>query len=167
MAPLRFRETLRIVLRVPNTWLLGGYAFLLFGTMTMMQGLWAVPSLMEANGLARQEAANVLTLWALGLMFGCTLWGYIADRVVKTRKGVICTGAVLYALVWALLAFESEGLPEAVLPLAMFWKMYRRPAGHIPLAGYRTLFWICFASVALSVVLALLSDAHRPAEASR
>ena len=119
--PVGFLESLRIVLRVPNTWLLGGYAFLLFGTMTMMQGLWAVPYLMEANGLTRQEAANVLTLWAVGLIGGCTLWGYIADRVVKTRKGVICAGAVLYALLWALLAFASEGLPAAVLPLAMFW----------------------------------------------
>ena len=40
---LPFLKSLRIVLRAPNLWLLGGYAFLLFGTMTMMQGLWAVP----------------------------------------------------------------------------------------------------------------------------
>ena len=86
------------MLREPNTWLLGGYAFLLFGTMTMMQGLWAVPYLMDIYGYTQQEAANTLTLWAAGLIVGCTLWGYVADRVVKTRKGVVLIGAVIYAL---------------------------------------------------------------------
>jgi len=119
--PLPFFESLRIVLREPNTWLLGGYAFLLFGTMTMMQGLWAVPYLMDINGYTQQEAANILTLWAVGLIVGCTLWGYVADRVVKTRKGVICTGAVVYAFVWVLLAVEPAGLPGGVLQVAMFW----------------------------------------------
>jgi hypothetical protein len=78
------------VLREPNTWLLGGYAFLLFGTMTMMQGLWAVPYLMDIHGETQQEAANALTLWAVGLIVGCTTWGYVADHVVKTRKGAPC-----------------------------------------------------------------------------
>jgi sugar phosphate permease len=119
--PLPFWESLRIVLREPTTWLLGGYAFLLFGTMTMMQGLWAVPYLMDINGYTQQEAANMLTLWGVGLIVGCTLWGYVADRVVKTRKGVICAGAVVYAFLWVLLAVEPAGLPGGVLQLAMFW----------------------------------------------
>ena len=119
--PLPFVESLGIVLRAPNTWLLGGYAFLLFGTMTMMQGLWAVPYLMDINGYTQQEAANMLTLWSVGLIVGCTLWGYVADKVVKTRKGVICTGAVVYAFLWILLAIEPAGLPKSLLQLAMFW----------------------------------------------
>jgi sugar phosphate permease len=119
--PLPFLESLRIVLRAPNLWLLGGYAFLLFGTMTMMQGLWAVPYLMDVNGYTQQQAANSLTLWAIGLIVGCTLWGYVADRVVKTRKGVICTGAVVYAFLWVLLSVKPAGLPAGVLQVAMFW----------------------------------------------
>jgi len=89
--------------------------------MTMRQGLWAVPYLMDINGYTQQEAANILTLWAVGLIVGCTLWGYVADRVVKTRKGVICTGAVVYEFVWVLLAVEPAGLPGGVLQVAMFW----------------------------------------------
>jgi len=119
--PLPSRQSLGIVLREPNTWLLGGYAFLVFGTMTMMQGLWAVPYLMDINGFTQQEAANALTLWGAGLIVGCTLWGYVADRVVKTRKGVICAGAVVYMLLWVVLAVKPAGLPRAVLHVAMFW----------------------------------------------
>jgi sugar phosphate permease len=210
--PLPFLESLRIVLRTPNLWLLGGYAFLLFGTMTMMQGLWAVPYLMDINGYTQQEAANSLTLWAVGLIVGCTLWGYVADRVVKTRKGVICTGAVVYGLVWVLLAVKPVGLPAGVLQLAMFWggffastwipayaqlkeavpppvvatamgmlnlffwlggafyqqlsglllETFPKQAGHIPLAGYQTVFCVCLGSVALSVIFAVCSREQRP-----
>jgi sugar phosphate permease len=99
-----------LVLRERNTWLLGGYAFLLFGTMTMMQGLWAVPYLMDAYGQTQQQAANALTLWSVGLMLGCTLWGYMADKVVGSRKRVVLVGAVC-----------PVGLPAGVLWLAMFW----------------------------------------------
>jgi MFS family permease len=93
MAPqaLPLRRSLRVVLRAPNTWWLGGYAFLLFGTMTMMQGLWAVPYLMDVYGQTQQQAANHLTLWAVGLIVGCTLWGIIADKVVRTPLGALGT----------------------------------------------------------------------------
>jgi sugar phosphate permease len=75
-----------IVLQRPNTWLLVGYAVLLFGTMTMMQGLWAVPYLLDSCGHTQQEAANMLTLWAVGLIVGCTLWGVVAETIVPSRK---------------------------------------------------------------------------------
>jgi len=215
--PRPFLESLRIVLREPNTWLLGGYAFLLFGTMTMMQGLWAVPYLMDINGYTQQEAANILTLWAVGLIVGCTLWGYVADRVLKTRKGVICTGAVVYAFLWILLAVKPGGLPSGVLQVAMFWggffastwipvyaqlkdavppevvatamgvlnlffwlggafyqqlsglllETFPKQGGHIVLAGYQTVFYMCLGSVGLSIILALRSKEQRPAELSR
>jgi sugar phosphate permease len=123
MAPqaLPLRRSLRVVLRAPNTWWLGGYAFLLFGTMTMMQGLWAVPYLMDVYGQTQQQAANHLTLWAVGLIVGCTLWGIIADKVVRTRKGVVLGGALMYALLWVLLALRPAGLPGTILWVAMFW----------------------------------------------
>jgi sugar phosphate permease len=115
------RECILVVVREPNTWLLGGYAFLLFGTMTMMQGLWAVPYLMDAYGQTQQQAANALTLWAIGLIAGCTLWGYMADKIVGSCKGVVLAEAVVYALLWALLAICPVGLPVAMLWVAMFW----------------------------------------------
>ena len=119
--PLALWQGVRVVLREPNTWWLGGFAFTLFGTMTLMQGLWAVPYLMDVYGHSRQEAANYLTLWAVGLILGCTLWGYIADHVVGTRKGVVLVGAMVYALLWLVLAVQPAGLPSALRWVAMFW----------------------------------------------
>ena len=206
-------EGVLVVLREPNTWLLGSYAFLLFGTMTMMQGLWAVPYLMDAYGQTQQQAANTLTLWAIGLIVGCTLWGYVADLVVGSRKRVVLAGAVAYALLWVLLAFRPVGLPDSVLWVAMFWGgffastwipsyaqlkdsvppeavatamgilnlffwlggavyqqvsglivlAFPQPGGHTPVAAYRVVFWLCLASVGLSIILVALSHEHRPA----
>jgi len=119
--PVPLGQGVLVVLREPNTWLLGSYAFLLFGTMTMMQGLWAVPYLMDVHGQSQQQAANALTLWAVGLIVGCTLWGYVADRIVGSRKRVVLVGAVVYALLWALLAIRPAGLPVGLLWVAMFW----------------------------------------------
>lgn len=119
--PVPLGQGVLVVLREPNTWLLGSYAFLLFGTMTMMQGLWAVPYLMDVHGQSQQQAANALTLWAVGLIVGCTLWGYVADRIVGSRKRVVLVGAVVYALLWALLALHPAGLPVGLLWVAMFW----------------------------------------------
>ena len=115
------REGMLIVLQTPNTWLLGGYAVLLFGTMTMMQGLWAVPYLMDSYGHTQQQAANMLTLWAVGLIAGCTLWGYVAETIVPSRKAVVLMGAVVYGVLWAVLAIWPAGLPVGMQWLAMFW----------------------------------------------
>jgi sugar phosphate permease len=118
---MSLRRSIRVVLRAPNTWLLGGYALLLFGTMTMMQGLWAVPYLMDVYGQTQQQAANHLTLWAVGLIVGCTIWGYMADKIVRTRKGVVLVGALVYGLLWVLLVLRPAGLPDTALWVAMFW----------------------------------------------
>jgi sugar phosphate permease len=117
---LPLRQGLRVVLYERNTWLLGAYGFLLFGTMTMMQGLWAVPYLMDVYGYRQQEAAATLTLWAVGLIIGCTLWGYVAD-MMGTRKGVVVPGAAVYGLLWALLMVYPEGLSPGMVNLAIFW----------------------------------------------
>ncbi len=200
-----------LVLRAPNTWLLGGYAFLLFGTMTMMQGLWAVPYLMDAYGQTQQQAANRLTLWAIGLIIGCTLWGHLADTIVGSRKRVVLAGAIVYALLWLLLAIRPAGLPDGVVWVAMFWggffastwipsyaqlkdsvppqavatamgmlnlffwlggavyqqvsglivAAFPRPGGPVPVAAYQAVFWLCLASVGLSIVLVALSEEPR------
>jgi len=119
--PLPLRQGVTAILRERNTWLLGGYGFTLFGTMTMTQGFLAVPYMMDVYHFSQQQAANYLTLWAVGLIIGCSLWGFAADRVFMTRKGVVFWGAIVYLLLWLLLAIQPEGLPSGVLLLAMFW----------------------------------------------
>jgi MFS family permease len=76
---------------------------------------------MDAYGQTQQQAANRLTLWALGLIVGCTLWGYVADKVVHTRRGVVLVGGALYGLLWLMLVLRPDGLPGPLVWVAMFW----------------------------------------------
>ena len=41
--------------------------------------------------------------------------------MVGSRKAVVLSGAVLYAVLWAVLAIRPTGLPVAMLWVAMFW----------------------------------------------
>jgi MFS family permease len=83
--------------------------------------LWAMPYLMEAYGQSQQQAGNALSLWAVGLIVGCTLWGYVADNLLGSRKAVVLAGAAVYGLLWLLLALVPAGLPAWMLWLAMLW----------------------------------------------
>jgi sugar phosphate permease len=102
---------LGLVLRNRNLWLLGIYAFLSLGSLAAMQGLWTVPYLRDVYRLPAQEASNMLTMWAVGLTIGGPLWGYLADRVFKNRRGVVLGGLLLYILPWIILVLWPADLP--------------------------------------------------------
>ena len=109
------------VLRHRNTWLLGLYAFVTLGILASMQGLWTVPYLRDVYGMSRQGAANVLTLWAVGLIVALPLCGYLADRVVRSRRRVLLAAAVLHAAMWALLAWRPAELPLPLVVGLILW----------------------------------------------
>lgn len=109
------------VLRHPNTWLLGLHAFISLGVTASMQGLWTVPFLADVYGMDRTAAANALTLWAVGLMVGTPLWGYVADRLARSRRGVLLLATVLHAAMWALLVWRTADLPRPLVVALLFW----------------------------------------------
>jgi hypothetical protein len=78
-------QAVAVVLCEPNTWFLGGYAFLLIGTMTMMQGLWAAPYLL---GASRRPAGRTADRRAVG---GDALGRFLRldlDPVVGAAEGL-------------------------------------------------------------------------------
>lgn len=109
------------VLRHRNTWLLGTYAFVSIGIIAAMQGLWTVPYLRDVYGTSRQAASNLLTLWAVGLIIGNPLWGYLADRVVRSRRRVLLASVLLHAPVWAVLIARPSGLPLLLVGALIVW----------------------------------------------
>jgi sugar phosphate permease len=103
------------VLRTPNTWLLGTYAFVMLGVLSSMQGLWTVPYLRDAYGMSKQDASNILTMWAVGIIIASPAWGLIAARLGGRDKLTLQISVVLHAAVWALLVARPSGLPVPVL----------------------------------------------------
>ena len=104
------------VLRGRNFWLLGTYAAVTLGITAVVQGLWMVPFLQDVFGMSRQRAANLLTLWAVGLTVGVFLWGLASDRLVRSTRRTILASLLLCAAVIAPLALFGGRLPEAALP---------------------------------------------------
>jgi sugar phosphate permease len=107
------------VLRGRNVWLLGTFAAITLGITAVVQGLWMVPFLQDVFDMSKQRAANLLTLWAVGLTVGVFLWGLVSDRVVRSTRRTILISLVLCAAVIAPLALFGGRLPEAVLPLIL------------------------------------------------
>src|SRR5215208_3388476 len=107
------------VLRGRNVWLLGAYAAVTLGITAVVQGLWMVPFLQDVFGMSKQRAANLLTLWAVGLTVGVFLWGLAADRLVRSTRRTILASLLLCAAVIAPLALLGGRLPEATLPFIL------------------------------------------------
>jgi sugar phosphate permease len=103
------------VLRTRNVWLLGTYAGVTLGITAVVQGLWMVPFLQDVYGMSKQHAANLLTLWAVGLTVGVLAWGVAADRVFHSTRRPILVSLVLCALTLAPLALWGGGVPEGLI----------------------------------------------------
>lgn len=114
-------QVARLVLLNRNVWLLAVYAFVLYGALMAVQGLWAVPYLMDIHSLTRQDASNVITLWPIGTIVASPIWGYLSDRVLKTRKWVVMAGVLMFSLPFLILSISPSGLPLWSLYALFFW----------------------------------------------
>ncbi len=114
-------QAARSVLLNRNIWLLAIYAFVLYGALMAVQGLWAVPYLMDIHGLTRQDASNVITLWPVGTIIASPIWGYLSDRVLGTRKWVVMAGVLLFSLPFLILTLYPSGLPLWSFYALFFW----------------------------------------------
>lgn len=100
-APLRPASPLRNAARLLSNrdyWIISFSAFFRYGTLVAIQGLWAGPYMIQGLGLSAVEAGNFLLLLNMGLVIGSPLGGWLSDRVLGTRKGVILLGLAVMGL---------------------------------------------------------------------
>ena len=88
------------------------FAFASFAAVLGVRGLWGGPWLMEAKGLGRVEAGNLLLLCTAALTLGPALAG-VADRLLGHRAALMAGSHVLVALVIVLIAAGGPGGPLA------------------------------------------------------
>ncbi len=97
--PVHWMHALGRVLANPATWP-GFFANAgIGGSYLAFAGLWAVPYLVETCGMSRVGAAQHASLLLLGVAFGATIVGVVADRL-RSRRVVMRVYALLYALSW-------------------------------------------------------------------
>ena len=74
-----FTENMTKLFKMKNYWLIAIYAFVIYGTVMGFQGLWCIPYLQQIYGLTKQQAANILMCWPIGMALGCLAIGWASD----------------------------------------------------------------------------------------
>ncbi len=69
------------------------------GSYLAFAGLWAVPYLVEVQGMSRLTAAQHASLLVLGVAFGSLAIGTLSDRL-GSRRGLMRACTLLFALSW-------------------------------------------------------------------
>lgn len=102
---------LRLVLRDRQAWLISWAAFIRYGVLAAVQGLWAGPYLMGVMGYSPVTAGNLLFLLTLGVVIGNPVGGFLSDRVFRKRKGIMVASLAGYSLTLAALAGVPPDAP--------------------------------------------------------
>jgi sugar phosphate permease len=110
-ARVPFRENLAKLFKMRNYWLLAIYAFVIYGTVMGFQGLWCIPYLQHVYGLAKQQAANILMFWAIGMGLGCFTIGWASDRILKSRRKASLYGMIVYIITWLPVILFPASIP--------------------------------------------------------
>lgn len=113
-----FVENVKRLFGMKNYWLIAIYAFVIYGTVMGFQGLWCIPFLEQTYGLPKQQAANILMLWPIGMAVGCFAFGFVSDRILKSRRNASFYGIIIYALTWLPLVL----IPDKI-PVGMFYPL--------------------------------------------
>lgn len=113
-----FMENVKKLFAMKNYWLIAIYAFVIYGTVMGFQGLWFIPYIQQIYGLPKQEAANMLMFWPIGMALGCFSFGWASDRILKSRRNASLYGIIVYAVTWVPVVLWTESIPSgAFYPL--------------------------------------------------
>jgi len=102
---------LRLALRDRQVWLISWSAFIRYGILAAVQGLWAGPYLMDVMGYSPVTAGNLLFLLTLGVVIGNPVSGFLSDRVFRKRKGIMVIALAGLSFTLTGLAFVPVGAP--------------------------------------------------------
>ena len=106
-----FKENLKKLFKMKNYWLIAIYAFMIYGTVMGFQGLWCIPYLQHTYGIPKQQAANILMFWPIGMAVGCFAIGWASDRLLKSRRKASLYGIIVYAISWLPVIIWPASIP--------------------------------------------------------
>ena len=130
---------LRLVLRDRQAWLISWAAFIRYGVLAAVQGLWAGPYLMGVMGYPPVTAGNLLFLLTLGVVIGNPVGGFLSDRVFRKRKGIMVVSLGGYALTLAALAGVPPDAPLWLVALLFAAFGIFAGTGNLPYAHLKEL----------------------------
>ncbi|MGD8563766.1 MAG: MFS transporter [Desulfarculaceae bacterium] len=110
-AKIALWQGVRMVLGSARFWPLGVWFFFSTGAFFTFGGLWGGPYLMQAYGLSKPEAGNILSMLAIAVILGSPLLTYLSDKIFRSRKKLLIWCSVLLALLLGPVAFFPIAMP--------------------------------------------------------
>ena len=113
-------DGLKMVVFSRRFWPIGIWAFCVIGISFAVGGLWGGPYLMHVYGLSKTAAGGVLSTFALALIFGSPLFGWLGNRF--GRKPVLVGCSLVLMAVCGLMSWfvDTLSLP-ALYTLFLFF----------------------------------------------
>lgn len=108
------------VLTCRSFWPLAVWFFFDCGIFFSFGGLWGGPYLAHVYGFSKAQAANILSMLAIGMIVGSPLLSLASNRLFKARKPVIVISAVITVGITACLGFFTSSIPSPGLYLLCF-----------------------------------------------
>jgi sugar phosphate permease len=111
-------DGLKMVVFSSRFWPVAVWAFCVIGISFAIGGLWGGPYLMHVYGLSKTAAGGVLSTFALALIFGSPLFGWLGNRI--GRKPVLIGCSVLLMIVCVLMSWLVDSLSMTALYVLFF-----------------------------------------------
>jgi len=111
------RAGVRTVLRTPAFWPLATWFFFDCAVFFSFGGLWGGPYMMQVYDLDKDQAANILSMIAVGMIFGSPTLSYLSNNVFRSRKTVLVLCSAVVVVLAAMPAFFTGRIPIAGLYL--------------------------------------------------
>ncbi len=121
-APIRIglMDGVRKVLTSAAFWPLAAWFFFNCAIFFSFGGLWGGPFLVQMYDLDNRQAAQILSMLAVGMIVGSPLLSYVSNNVVRARKPVLVFSSVVVLALAAALAFFTQKMPAPGLYVICF-----------------------------------------------
>jgi len=108
-------EGVRKVVTYWAFWPIAIWFFFDCGFFFSFSGLWGGPYLIQVYGLSKAQAARILSMVPIGMIFGSPLLSYLSTNIIRARKPVLVFSSIISLGITAVLAFHTAGIPQVVL----------------------------------------------------
>jgi len=110
----------QVILTTPTFWFVSLLAYFWYANYMVLLALWGGPYLMEAVGLSRDQAGNILLFTSFGFVTGSLLLGQITNRLFGSLERTILGGLTLLLIAMTAMLGPAESLSRPLLAALFF-----------------------------------------------
>ncbi len=115
LKPVPIFQGIKTVVSNRYFWPVAIRSFASYGVLMSFQSLWGGPYIMQVLGQTQVQAGSILMMISLGSIITPPIGGYLSDKVLGSRKGIVLFSAFLSTLCWLPIALMPERITPGLL----------------------------------------------------